>query len=375
MFQRVIIVEKDSADIEKISTSLHDSKDFNIVATFDNVGAALGQSNVFRPDVFLIDVDSDENREMIPAFVDIFPKSLILGMLSKWDSKIAEKCTVFGAFGCILKSFNPEELKDSISLYQLRGKPEITRTFAVFSPKGRSGKTTFITMLALSLAKKSGESVAIIDADLQFGDVAIFFDVEPVHTVVEAARDVNLLSPISLSPYFLPITNNLKLLCSPTKPEYAELVDFDKLIDVIRMASSLYRYILLDLPAGMSDLTFNICEISDTTFILGMLNTGLEVNHIKKSLSIFKDLAAEGKNIHVIFSRVNPCTEQERIKLSMEIGRPVTLILPNDYSVVSEANRGQMLEELESTTTVYKKINEFADILIQNRQKELDLVK
>ena len=375
MFYRVIIIDNDSEAVEKISASLRDSKDFEVVSTFDNVGAALGQSNVFRPDLFLIDVDNVENRDMIPAFVDLFPKGLILCTISKWDSKIAEECTIHGAFGCILKNFNSEELKDNISLYQQRGKAEIARTFAFFSPKGRAGKTTFIVMLALALAKKSGESVAIIDADLQFGDTAIFFDVEPMHTLVEATRDVNLLSPISLSPYFLPITNHLKLLCSPTKPEYAELVEFDKLIDVIQMAGSLYRYILIDLPSGMSDLTFNICEISDTTFVLGMFNTGLETQHIKKALSIFRGWTDEGKHIHVVFSRVNPCTEQERLKLSKEIGRPVTLILPNDYNVVSEANRGQMLEELDSKTIVYGKVDEFADVLIQNRQEELDLLR
>ena len=80
-----------------------------------------------------------------------------------------------------------------------------------FSPKGKSGRTTLIVNLALSLARVSGEKVGIIDAETNFADMDAFLNLNPRSTIVEALRDLSYLTSGTLEKYFEEVSD--KVLC------------------------------------------------------------------------------------------------------------------------------------------------------------------
>ena len=219
MSSQVILIESDQTFAESISNTLKKTNEFMLAATYKDVSSALGQSKMFKPDLFLINVDDDDSVNMIHAFNDLYPKAVILGLMEHWRPGVTYVCAQGGAYGCILKSFTIEDLKNALQLYKLRGKNCPARVISFFSPKGRAGRTTTASILAMLIAEKSGERVALIDGDLQFGDMPIFFDVEPKHTVVDAAQDIKLLNPLTFDPYFYRLKNNLSLLAGPDRPD------------------------------------------------------------------------------------------------------------------------------------------------------------
>ena len=68
-----------------------------------------------------------------------------------------------------------------------RGAVPTAKVTTVFSPKGGVGKSVVGVNLAAAFARKDRSPVAILDLDLQFGDVAVMFRLQPAHTIVEAA--------------------------------------------------------------------------------------------------------------------------------------------------------------------------------------------
>lgn len=82
------------------------------------------------------------------------------------------------------------ERAESIVLSGGAPKAKIGKVVTIMSPKGGAGKTMTTVNVALAIAGMSGEPerVVILDADLQFGDVCISLQVEPQHTIVDAAR-------------------------------------------------------------------------------------------------------------------------------------------------------------------------------------------
>ena len=60
------------------------------------------------------------------------------------------------------------------------------QVLTVFSTKGGSGKSVLSTSLAVALAQRSDKPVCLVDADLQFGDVAVMLKLTPHHTIVDA---------------------------------------------------------------------------------------------------------------------------------------------------------------------------------------------
>ena len=365
MAYQVILVEDDPTMLDDMIAELKSSTEFNLASTFKSFQDAVGQSSVFQPDLFLISVDSEEVLKNIPVFVDIFPDAKILGLVSIWNADIATNVIAAGALGCILKPFTKQDILDAIHLYTERGKPGLSRIISFFSPKGRAGRTTAAALMAQVIAEESNERVALIDADLQFGDLPIFFDIEPKQTVVEVTQDVKLLNPLNLKPYFYRLSHHLYLLSSPDRPEYAELVDVDSLAEVVRLTCNLFRYVLIDLPAGFNPVSIAMSQLSDTVVIMAMINNGFEIQHMKRALDVSKSMEVGGdKRIYPVFTRVNPCTEEERLKIEAKLGYRVSDILPNEYKMISLANSGRLGKGLPKDSLMMKNLRTIAEGII-----------
>src|SRR5262249_102314 len=63
------------------------------------------------------------------------------------------------------------------------------RILTVFSNKGGLGKTTIAVNLALSLSEAVRRPVALVDLNLQLGDITTFLDIDPKQTIVDIARN------------------------------------------------------------------------------------------------------------------------------------------------------------------------------------------
>ena len=366
MAYQVIVVEDDQFMLDDIVAVLRRSPDFTVAATYKKANAALGQSGMFQPNLFLISIDNEQMLEDIPFFVSMFPGAYILGTMEQWDPLAAKKAAEGGATGCILKPFTAKDILEHLKLYSLRGQHKPAQLISFFSPKGRAGRTTLAAILALLIAEKTGERVALIDADLQFGDLPIFFDATPKRTVVDAAQDIKMLTPVMFEPYFYPIKDRVFLLCSPERPEYAELVAPETLVEAVMMAENIFRYVIVDLPAGFNPVALNVCRISDLVFITTMINSGFEVNHARKTMEMFDSQSDGKRKVHTVFTRVNPFTEEQRQKIADQLGYPVDVIIPNEYRMISVANSGRLAQGLPMDTLLMKTISLMADKIISN---------
>ena len=171
---------------------------------------------------------------------------------------------------------------------------------------------------------------------------------------------------MTLDPYFHPIKAGVSLLASPERPEYAELVAPDSFVDVVRMTESVFRYVLVDLPAGFNPMSLELCRIADIVFVTTMINSGFEVNHAKKTMEMF-DTQADGKRkVHTVFTRVNPFTEEQRQKIADQLGYPVDVMIPNEYKMISVANSGRLAQGLPTDTLLMTTISGMADKIIKS---------
>ncbi len=354
--------------LEEISGVIRNTPGYEVVATFQSASNSTRQADLFRPNLFLVDITDIMALQTLPIFIDLFPMATVIAMMPSWNPDLADTAVKSGASGCILIPFKPEELNKAIELYSRRGKRGSSRVLTFWGPKGRNGTSTLVSALAMALAKRSGEAVCIIDGDLQFGDLPIFFDVDPKNTILEACRDIKVMSPVAFDSYCEPVADGVYLLSSPERPEYAEFIDAESFISVIRMAKILFRYVLIDLPSGFNPITVAICEFSDTDIISGMLNSGFEPAHMKRSLERFRLWKTYGKKIYTLFSRVSPCTEEQKKQLEEEIDFPILDIMPNEYNLLSVSNSGFMGRGFPADSLFGKKIRNLANDIVTGKR-------
>ena len=362
MAYRVLLVEGNQQMLERLSGVIRSARDFELAARYQRAGDALGQGSVFKPDIVLVDIDGDDNVSLLQDFVTAFSDASVFCLSARWTPRDSEVIAGAGARGFLIKPFTADELQDAVETFAKTGISAGAEVLSFFSSKGKSGKTTLIANLGFALAQKTGQQVGIIDADVQFGDMAVFLNVAPKTTILEASRDINFLSPVTLNGYFSPVADNLRVLCGTSRPEYAELIEIKNFTEVISMARSMFRYILIDLPQGFNPISIAAAEASDVTYHTAMINGGFEIQHMQRALEIFKAWPDYEKRVKTIFTRVSPCDKEEQHKLSQTLGYPVAAIIPNEYMLVSAAaNNGQMAMRVEPDSMFAQTVNRLAD--------------
>ncbi len=364
MEHKVLLVENNRIMLERLSSVIRAKPDFELIMRCQKPQDALRQGRVFETSLVLLDIEPEENRAMLPEFVRTFPHAAIVGLGNRWEAARSREVIEAGAQGCMTKPFTADDLTNLTETLQHGSSVRDAEVLTFFSPKGKSGKTTLIANLAMSLARKSGESVGIIDADLQFGDMAVFFNLQPKSTIAEVVRDVRFLSPYTLRSYFVPVTERVNVLCGTARPDYAELVQPKDFHTIVDMARTLFRYVLLDIAPGFGPIQIESAELSEHTFLVAMINDGFEIQHMKRALEIFKDWEDYEDRVHALFTRVSPCDSASQQNLSHALGYPVEAVLPNEYMLVSNAaNNGRMAVDIKPTSPLTHNIDKLVDRL------------
>lgn len=362
---KIVLIEKDSIMIERLGKVIVNIEEFTLIGSFANLKfaeAAIQES----PDVILLDIDDDGIDEimLIRQTKAMFPKTEVICISKTWSEKMAAVLFKNDCKGYLMKPFNEKELVRAISVLEKSGIGKLCSVSTFFSPKGKSGRTSLIANLAVALSAKWNQSVAIIDADIQFSDMAVFFNIEPVSTIVEAARDADFLTTANLEEYFTDVNENLKILCGTSTPEVADYVQPENLAKLIKLARTVYQYVLIDVPPAFNAMSVAAMEESDNVFLVSMINGTYEMENAKRSMEIFKVWDDFDEKVNTIFTRVWPYTEKERLNLESKLGHPLCLIVPNEYTLISSSvNSGVMAIDEQPESEFTKSIGVLANRL------------
>ena len=365
MQYKIMLIEHNRLLLEQLSKVIEKAPDMELEARFQSSSDALGQGRVFSPNIILLDAEIGNATELLQELIGVFPGAAVICTGEKWEAESTSHFIQAGDSGYLIKPFTYNGLKEAIKIYTANGMEMDCHAMTFFSPKGKSGKTTLIANLAMAISRTTGEQVGIIDADLQFGDMAVFFNLEPQSTIVEAARDASFLSPLDLRSYYTKVNDKVSVLCGTKTPSLIDRVAIDSLEAVIKMSRSLFKYLLIDVPAGFNPTSIAAAEMSDTTYVVAMMNGGYEVKHVQRALEIFAGWEDCANRVKTVFTRVVPCNDQSRRKLTEAMGCPVEAVMPNAYMVVSKAaDNGQMALDLEPDSPLAMSINYLAGRII-----------
>lgn len=340
---------------------------FSIKAKFDCAMDAMPEIGLLSPQVILLDTDA-QDTDLIAGIRNLLmrsPGSKLFCLSDDWDEQKQYDCIGAGARGFLVRPLSHDDILQAISAGESAPRFVDGEIFAFFSPKGKSGKTTLIANMGLALARRTKETVAIIDADVQFGDLAVFFNLEPETTILEAARDVRHLSPAALDAYFAEVNEHVKVLCGVRRPQMAEHIYASDLNALLALARLCYRYVLVDLPQGFNPVSVTAAESADRVYLVTMVGGAYECRHLSRSVEVFRSMADYANRVKVVFTRVADCGEATRRDLEEKIGHPVAGMLPNAYLLVAAAaNDGRMALDVKPDSPLSLSIAALIDDIV-----------
>ena len=212
------------------------------------------------------------------------------------------------------------------------------RVITVLSPKGGSGKTTVATNLGVALAAAGG-SAAIVDLDLQFGDVAAALALTPEQGMADVARSPVPVDATTLKVFLTGHPSGLYALCAPDTPAEGDEVTYDHAVHALRTLSSAFPTVVVDTAAGLDEQTLGAIEHStDLVFVCGM--DVAAVRSLKKELDALDHLGMTVARRHLVLNRADARVGLEPGDVQAVLGLPIDAAVPSSRAVPLSLNAG-----------------------------------
>ena len=219
-------------------------------------------------------------------------------------------------------------------------KPPRGRIITVFSTKGGAGKAFVATNLGVVLARKSTDKpVVVIDADLQFGDVAVMLGLTPQHTIIDAVSQIDHLDAELLRSLLVRHESGALVLPAPIEPAFAESVSLVNMIRIIDLLASFCEYVVIDTPAHFNDIVLGVLEETDDIVLIA----GMDIPHIKNTkigLQTLRLLNIPASKVKLALNRANSKVKLDIADVERTLQMKADFLLPSDIAVPQSINKG-----------------------------------
>ncbi len=234
------------------------------------------------------------------------------------------------------------------------------RVVTVFSAKGGCGKTTMATNIATALAVSGRGSVALLDLDLAFGDVAIALQLFPTHTIADAVAIGDELDGAAVRSLLTVHRSGVHALVAPLEPSASETIDValvQKIIDILRAE---FDYVVIDTPPALDDNVLAAFDRSDLVALLATLDIPA-LKNLKLTLETLDLIGYPRERLRIILNRADSKVGLARSEVEKTLKTPISAQVPSSRDVPASTNRGVAIVMDDPKSPVSVAIQSFVD--------------
>jgi pilus assembly protein CpaE len=355
----VVVVDDIAQTRENLIRSLHFQTNIDVIGTATNGQQAIQLVKEMQPDVVLMDVNMPD-MDGITATQNIrqqVPSAQVVIITVQDDVDYIRRAMNAGARDFLTKPPVIDEMIAAIEqaaeiAWQEKSKlPSVPpptqpppaahdhgRIITVYSPRGGVGCTLLATNLAGALHNEE-TPVVVVDGNLQFGDVPIFFNVQSKLSLIELASRADELDPELVDSVLIEHVSGIKLL-GPPRPEEAESVKGSQFSQLLTYLRELYAYVIVDTAHQLNEVTLASFDVSDLLLLLTSQDIP-SIARVRKFLDLAPQLHIEPEHVLTIMNQYNKRINitPEKVKQSFNLDIAAAIPLDKD-TITSSINRG-----------------------------------
>jgi pilus assembly protein CpaE len=373
----VMVVDDIRATRDNIRKLIEFHPEMSFAGEAGSAEEAIAKAGELQPDVILMDINMPgmDGIEATNVIAGENPGAIIIIMSVQGEQEYLRKAMVAGAKDYLTKPFTGDELVNAIRQVhaneQRRRKvinfgpkaAEPGKIITVFSTKGGVGKTTIAANLAVAIQQKTGERVGIVDADLQFGDIALFLNIMPRVTIAELVRESEGLDDKVLEGYLTAYGEGVRVLAAPLRPEQAEMVSAASIAAILKVMRAQFRYVIVDTTPSFSEQMLTVLDMSDLVLLVAALDLPT-VKNVKLCMEILESLEYPQEKVRLVLNRAHSEGGMDIREAEECLRRKFAATLPSDgKTVVSSVNRGIPFVVSHPDTPVAQKVFALADTI------------
>jgi pilus assembly protein CpaE len=365
---RVLIVDDVAETRENVRKLLQFESDLEVVGAARTGREAIQLSQELNPHVVLMDINMPD-MDGITATEQIrqkMPHVQVVILTVQGDPNYMRRALQVGARDFLTKPPMADELTAAIRRagsvareerakgnqpqYATTAGPVIQPIYSgrtvqgkvimVYSPKGGTGCTTLAVNLALALHNDETR-VALVDANLQFGDVAVFLNEQGKNTIVDLAPRAEELDAEMVEEVMIRhAATGMHVLAAPSRPEQAEKISAEQVTKLLQYLRHVYAYIVVDTSSYLTDVTLGILDVCDVVVLVSTQDIPA-IKDGRLFLDLLPNLGISASKVAFVMNRYDKRITITPEKVGENLKQEVMAIIPLDErSVITSVNRG-----------------------------------
>jgi len=374
-----VLVVDDDLNIQRVLVFALKQEGYEVVVASDGA-AGVEMAHEAKPDLILMDVampklDGYAATQQIRA-AETGRRVPIIMLTAEADIGQRVKGLRAGADDDIVKPFHPLELMARIKALLARGGagaakagaevPTLGRLCLFYPAKGGVGTTTIAINTAIALARELHRRTALIDANLQFGDLRVFLDLgldtaSIVNAISEEDLDVDLFKTLVVRH-----RSGIELLLAPPGPAAADIVVERQrtlpasLSAVLNVARRMFDYTLVDVAQTIDDFNLQLFDEADVIYVVMTADLSC-LKNVRLVLETMDDLGYEKDKVQLVLNRSNAYTGINVGNAESALGRSIDYQIINEYrSAISALNSGEPFMSSRPDSPLGKSVLDFA---------------
>ncbi|HEY7582679.1 MAG TPA: AAA family ATPase [Acidimicrobiia bacterium] len=305
------------------------------------------------------------------------PSLLLIAVADQVTSALLRSAMRAGVSEVIEAPLTEEKVEDAITQFAndvlkrrtaaappaLQEPREEGQLIVVMSAKGGSGKTVVATNLALLLTRFQDKKVAMVDADLQFGDVCLVLQLEPRFTLVNAAHEMHHLDAQLLESLLTEHPSGLRVMAAPLEPAFADDISTEALMNVVALLKENHDYVVVDTASMLDELLLSLLERADV--ILQVVDMDLpSVKNAKLALETLRLLKFPTSKVKLVLNRSNAKARLDDKEIEGALKMSIAAAIPSDGAVAASMNEGRPVVESAPKSRVAKGFESVAELIV-----------
>ena len=214
------------------------------------------------------------------------------------------------------------------------------RVVTVYSPKGGTGCTTLAVNLAVAL-HSDDTRVVLVDASMQYGDVAMFFNEPGKNTLLDIAPRLDEMDAETVEEIMIKhAPSGIHILAAPQRPEQGDKLPAQQFSGILEFLRRMYAYVVVDTSTYLNDVTLSAIDNSDAIVLV----TTQDIPAIKNArlfLDLLQTMAVERRHLLFVVNkydkRIGITPERIGENLKEKISAVIAL---DERTVIPSVNRG-----------------------------------
>jgi pilus assembly protein CpaE len=329
------------------------------------------------PDLIILVISEtwqDELNELADIPVRNRPPVLIVGAD---DQREAMRMAMrLGAKDFLSAPVDEQELLDAIKIIEneraLSGSQHSPKLTVVMNAKGGSGATMLACNIATIMSQHLKSRTALVDLDVQFGTLPLYFDMMPKHSILEALEIIGSLDPIGLDGFMMSRPGGPRILASkPEKVVLPDEVSADQLTLLLDMLQQDNEQVVVDVPRQIDHVTTTVLERADRILIV----TQQTLTHIRDTVRLLgilkEELLIPDERILLVVNRYDKSSVVTIDDINKTLQSNSAILIPNDYkNAMQSENIGIPLYEYAKNSLITTTLIEFTERLLGKTMKQ-----